>query len=158
MKRRKKVTKLQKKRKVKKAKFNTVQETITQNIVQEIELTEDSKKVIDYLENEILPQARQSSFKGMVPLMVDGKMEFKEVSSVAELERIIDDLKGNKTKLAVSGLPTTNLPEKTESSQESEERTMSRSEQKRLELMKESVKVPKKKKGLFNKIKSLIGG
>lgn len=82
-----------------------VAKTETQSVVQPIVLDEDSKKIIEYLEKEILPHTKNQSFSGMVPLMKDGKMDFKKVSSSSELEQIIKDLKSGSVKMGASVMP-----------------------------------------------------
>lgn len=67
-------------------------------------------QVLEYLENTILPRARNSSFSGMVPLMENGKLTTRAVNSVQELEQVIADIKAAKVKLAAAELPKTNLP------------------------------------------------
>lgn len=54
-----------------------------------------NKQTIAYLEKEILPKARTHSggFMGMVPIMKDGVLVAERVSSLTELEAMIEKLK-----------------------------------------------------------------
>jgi len=74
------------------------------------EPTVSSKEIIAYLEDEILPKARNGNFSGAVPVMKSGKMEIRKVSSLSELEELIKDLKTGASQMAAASLPTTNLP------------------------------------------------
>lgn len=67
-------------------------------------------EVLKYLEEEILPRARNSSFAGAMPVMKNGKLEVRKISNVKELEDLIAELKDGTSQSAVASLPTTNIP------------------------------------------------
>lgn len=65
--------------------------------------------VLKYLEEEILPRARTSSFAGAMPVMKNGKLEVRKISNVKELEDLIAELKEGSSQAAVASLPQTNI-------------------------------------------------
>lgn len=70
-----------------------------------------SKEILDYLENQILPRARQQSFSGAVPVLKGGKFEIRQISNVQQLEELIEEIKRGESQMAAATLPTTNLPQ-----------------------------------------------
>ncbi len=71
--------------------------------------SEQAQQILTYLEDVILPKAKNSSFMGMVPVIEDGVFTAKQVNSVSELEKVIADIKAGIATLAVAELPKTNL-------------------------------------------------
>lgn len=54
---------------------------------------------VEYLEETILPKARNSSFQGTGLVMKNGKIETREISNVKQLEDLIEELKSGQAQV-----------------------------------------------------------
>ena len=60
-----------------------------------------------YLKEKVLPQARQGSFRGTGMVMKNGKLEEREITNVAQLEALIEELESGAAQTAVGTVGST---------------------------------------------------